>query len=1216
MRRTVAAIAIAVLLVALAPSPRASADGPDARRGPDARLIERLNPERLSYHSETGWVRFVGGSHSKPIWTTSGTADPLTAARAFLGTYGTLFGLKVPKEELRARPITDPVDGISVVRFDQVHQGIPVIAGELALQVDASGGVLAVSGEISPDLSLDVAPAITAEQAAAEAIRASAKANGVAASDLEVEEPTLAIYDPALLGGPGLRVPRLVWRTEVSTSDVVSVRDFVAVEAQTGGIALRFSEVENALERRICDHANVPGTTPCTDPYVRVEGGPPTGIADADAAYDYLGDTYTFYYSQVGRDSIDDAGMPLVATVRYCPSTGCPFNNAAWNGTQMVFGAGYVVDDVAGHELTHGVTDYTSNLFYYYQSGAINESISDIFGEFVDQTNGRGNDSPAVKWLLGEDLAGGAGRSMADPPVYWQPDRMQSSLYYSGTEDGGGVHYNSGIGNKAAYLLTDGGSFNEHAVGAIGLEKTARIFYVAETTLLTSGSDYADLYDDLQQACTASIGTAGISAPDCAQVGEAVAATEMNLQPVTGAAVPDAPVCPAGTTPVDLFFDSFEAGTSNWSGGTLYGSNVWGWLEDYASSGTHVLYGWDSSTRTDSYAAMTTGVTLPAGGSYLRFAHAYEFEPYDYDGGVVEYSVNGGTTWQDAGPLFVDNPYNGTIAAAYGNPLGGRPGFTRLSYGYTSSRLSLASLAGSAARFRFRIGTDSSTGAMGWLIDDVRIYTCFTPTAPGAPTGVTAVRGNASATVSWSAPASTGGSPITGYEVTAAPGGATCSTTGALSCAVSGLTNGTAYTFTVRASNAIGPGPASAPSAPVTPATVPGAPTGVSAVGANTAALVSWAAPADNGGDAITSYTVTSAPDGRTCSTTGSLSCAVTGLLNGTAYTFTVRAANGVGTGPTSDASAAVTPAPTVPGPPTGVVATPGNGMALVSWSAPADDGGFPINGYTATSSPDGATCATDGTLSCTVNGLTNGTSYTFTVTATNELGIGPASAPSVAVTPAIPPTASIMGLPLWLATNSVPLHWSATPGTLVVSSYDVRYRRAAWNGGFGGYTTWQSATTGTSATFSASSGYTYCFSVRARDTVGTLSAWTAETCTAIPLDDRSLSRSSGWTAGTSSTFYRSTYLRSYTYGAKLTRTGVVARRIAILARTCSTCGTVRVYWGSTLLRTISLKSATTVNKKLITVTTFTSARSGTLKIKVDSSGKKVIIDGVAIRRD
>jgi alpha-tubulin suppressor-like RCC1 family protein len=213
-------------------------------------------------------------------------------------------------------------------------------------------------------------------------------------------------------------------------------------------------------------------------------------------------------------------------------------------------------------------------------------------------------------------------------------------------------------------------------------------------------------------------------------------------------------------------------------------------------------------------------------------------------------------------------------------------------------------------------------------------------------------------------------------------------------------------------------------------------------------------------------------------------------------------------------------------------------------------------------------------------------------------------------------PTATIKTLAVSLSAIAVSLSWSARPALARVTSHDVRYRRAPWNGTFEPRVTWRSATTATSASFGASSGYTYCFSTRARDADGLLSSWTAETCTAVPLDDRSLTRSAGWTAGTGSSYYRSTYLRSSTAGAKLTRTGVVARRIALLATTCPTCGTVKVYWGSTLLRTVSLHSDTTVNRKLITVASYSGARTGTLTIRVTSSGRKVIIDGVAIRRN
>ena len=274
--------------------------------------------------------------------------------------------------------------------------------------------------------------------------------------------------------------------------------------------------------------------------------------------------------------------------------------------------------------------------------------------------------------------------------------------------------------------------------------------------------------------------------------------------------------------------------------------------------------------------------------------------------------------------------------------------------------------------------------------------------SPGAPTGVTATAGNGQATVTWVAPASNGGSPITGYTVTAAPGGQTCSTTGALSCTVTGLTNGTSYTFTVVATNSVGAGSASAASSPVVPVGSPGAPTGVTATAGNGQATVTWVAPASNGGSPITGYTVTAAPGGQTCSTTGALSCTVTGLTNGTSYTFTVVATNSVGSSGASAPSASTVPV-AVPGAPSGVMAVGGDRMATVSWVAPVSTGGASITGYTVTAAPGGQTCSTNGAVSCTVAGLTNGVSYTFTVAATNSAGSGAASAASNPVVPLAP---------------------------------------------------------------------------------------------------------------------------------------------------------------------------------------------------------------------
>ncbi len=232
------------------------------------------------------------------------------------------------------------------------------------------------------------------------------------------------------------------------------------------------------------------------------------------------------------------------------------------------------------------------------------------------------------------------------------------------------------------------------------------------------------------------------------------------------------------------------------------------------------------------------------------------------------------------------------------------------------------------------------------------------------------------------------------------------------------------------------------------------------------------------------------------------------------------------------------------------------------------------------------------------------------------QVGDGTTTDRHVPVAVAWLPTASMSSLPRRATSATVPVRWSAAAGTNPVASYDVRYRRAKWNGGFGSRVLWLSATTATSKSHGASPGSTYCYSARARDDQGLLSAWTAETCTAIPLDDRSLARSASWTAKKGSSYYLATFLRSSTRGATLTRTGVVATRISLLATTCRKCGTVKVYWNSALLKKINLRSGTTVKGKLIKVKTFASGRSGTLRIKVSSSGKKVLVDGVSISRN
>ncbi len=270
-----------------------------------------------------------------------------------------------------------------------------------------------------------------------------------------------------------------------------------------------------------------------------------------------------------------------------------------------------------------------------------------------------------------------------------------------------------------------------------------------------------------------------------------------------------------------------------------------------------------------------------------------------------------------------------------------------------------------------------------------QILQTLSASVPGAPVGVSATAGDASATVSFSAPGSDGGSAITGYTVTAADSttpanGGQTKAAGGSPVTVTGLTNGDAYTFTVTATNGVGSGPASAPSNSVTPSapsSVPGAPVGVSATAGDASATVSFSAPGSDGGSAITGYTVTAADsttpaNGGQTQAAGGSPVTVTGLTNGDAYTFTVTATNGVGSGPASAPSNSVTP--TGAALLTLTTPAPAFGVASVAYSYQLNaTGGKPPYTWAVTSGslPPGLHLASTGAISGTP---TSAGSWTF----------------------------------------------------------------------------------------------------------------------------------------------------------------------------------------------------------------------------------------------
>ncbi len=237
---------------------------------------------------------------------------------------------------------------------------------------------------------------------------------------------------------------------------------------------------------------NLPGVL------VRGEGDAPTGDIAVNEAYDFSGSTYDFYLNAYNRNSIDDHGLRLDSTVHYDQQ----FDNAFWDGRQMVYGDGDRVlfdrftkcIDVVGHELTHGVTQFTAQLIYQGQSGALNESMSDVFGSLVKQM-AAGQTADKADWLIGAGLFmpnvnGVALRSMKDPGTAYDdpqigkdPQPADMAHYVDTADDNGGVHINSGIPNRAFYLTAA-------QIGGNAWEEAGRIWYVTLTTRLQPNADF------------------------------------------------------------------------------------------------------------------------------------------------------------------------------------------------------------------------------------------------------------------------------------------------------------------------------------------------------------------------------------------------------------------------------------------------------------------------------------------------------------------------------------------------------------------------------------------------------------------------------------------------------------------------------------------------------------------------------------------------------
>ena len=403
------------------------------------------------------------------------------------------------------------------------------------------------------------------------------------------------------------------------------------------------------------------------------------------------------------------------------------------------------------------------------------------------------------------------------------------------------------------------------------------------------------------------------------------------------------------------------------------------------------------------------------------------------------------------------NVYRGTSA--------GGESVTPVAAGVTTTSFTDAGLANGTMYF-YTVAAVNSAGVSPQSSEASATPVLVQATVPTAPQSLAATGANGLTRLSWTAPASNGGSPVTSYNLYrgTSPGAesATPIVTNISSTNVTdtSVVNGTTYYYKVAAVNAVGVSPQSGEASAQPQATVPSAPTGLAASGGNNSVMLSWTVPNSDGGSPITGYDVyrgtTAGGESATPVATNVALSTFTdsGVVNGTTYYYKVAALNGVGLSPKSgEAQATPQQAATAPSAPQGLTASSGNGVVRLSWSAPASDGGAAVNGYnvyrgTSAGGESATPVATNVTTrSFTDSGLTNGTTYYFTVAAINAVGISPKSTEASATPQATVPSAPLM-VTVGAGNATVAVSWSipATDGGSPITSYNV-YRGTSAGG-------------------------------------------------------------------------------------------------------------------------------------------------------------------------
>lgn len=742
----------------------------------ESKELSRLKNEmkaNVTISNSTSNPNFIYFSQSVKLKST----DAKTKASEFLAENFRAFNLRSANDLVLLDETTDNY-GLKNVTYRQQYQGVPVYDGLLKFHFNAKEELSSINGNSISIAKLNTVPNITAAEAEIIARDMVTKQDlNKSNTPLQTAKTNLIIFPKNLMQG-GIVTPYLAYQIEVTNKK--DVREYIFINAHTGELVEQFTGI-HPIDRKLYET----NTTATNLKWKEGDAFPGTLSSWQQNEVVTSEHVYNFFKNAFGYVSYDAADHTMI-TVNNDPTISCP--NARWNGTYAGYCDGTATDDVIAHEWGHAYTEYTSGLIYQYQSGALNESYSDVWGETIDLINNYMDEgenlsvrtttacSGSLRWKVGEDATsfGGAIRDMWNPNCNGDPAKvLDAANYYCGTADSGGVHTNSGVTNHLYALLVDGGTYNGYTMTGMGFVKAAHLWWRAQKNYLTATSDFANFADALEASANDLIGVnlqglsttvtpAGltglsITSADVQNVKNGILAVQLRTSPATQCnytplLAQSAPSLCASATNNPLFKEDWENGLGNWTVTNVptkpstWEARDWTIKSNLPKSRPgKAIFAIDpingdcaSNLQNGILRLESPTITMPTftSGKYEMAFNHYVATESTWDGGNIKYSLNEGSWTLVPVTAFTYNGYNSTLdgTSSNDNPLKGQRAFTGTDGGslggsWGQSVIDLSKLgvtSGSKIKFRFEMGTDGCNGVEGWYLDELYVYNCST----------------------------------------------------------------------------------------------------------------------------------------------------------------------------------------------------------------------------------------------------------------------------------------------------------------------------------------------------------------------------------------------------------------------------------------------------------------------------------------------------------